>query len=165
MSKPTFVCVPGASHSPLIFDHVKSALAFHGYTVIPIALPSNGARPAIYDFTEDVRAIRGHVTQLVDAGHDVIVVLHAYAGIPGAEALWGLAKYERERRGLRGGIIRLVFIMSIMGKEGFQPSQRGDISAMYPWMLCDLEVTKSTSLLPSSTFGTSGYSNHLPRLE
>jgi hypothetical protein len=140
MSRPTFVCVPGESHSPLIWDRIKTTLGFHGYNVNTIALPSNGARPATYDFTEDVRAIRDNVTAIVDTGNDVVVVLHSYAGIPGAEALWGLAKYERESRGLRGGVIRLVFIMSILAKEGFQASQRGDISAMYPWMLCDLEV-------------------------
>jgi hypothetical protein len=110
---------------------------------VAIALPSNGNRPPIYDFTEDVRAIRDNVTLLLDSGQDVIVVMHSYAGIPGGEALWGLGKREREQRGLRTGVIRLVFIMSILAKEGFQPSQRGDISAMYPWMICDLSVPTS----------------------
>lgn len=140
MSRPTFVCVPGGSHSPHIFGRVKTSLLYHGYNTVAIALPSNGTTPPIYDFTEDVRAIRDNVTQVLDSGQDVIVVMHSYAGIPGAEALWGLGKREREQRGLRGGVLRLVFIMSILAKEGFQPSQRGDISAMYPWMICDLEV-------------------------
>lgn len=113
MSRPIFVCVPGASHSPLIYDPVKSALAYHGYEVTPIALPSVGGNPATYDFTEDVRAIRNYVTQLADSGRDVILVMHGYGGLPGSEALHGLGKGEREHRGLRGGVIRLVFIMSV----------------------------------------------------
>lgn len=140
MSLPTFVCVPGSSHQPRIFDRIKYTLALHGYTVLPIALPSNGARPAIYDFTEDVRAIREQVAMLVNTGEDVIVVLHGYAGVPGSEALWGLGKAERAQRGFRGGVLRIVFIMSILAKEGFQASERGDISFMYPWTQCDLEV-------------------------
>lgn len=113
MSKPTFVCIPGASHSPLIYDPVKSGLAYYGYEVTPIALPSVGGNPATYDFTEDVRAIRHYVTYYADLGRDVILVMHGYSGLPGAEALYGLGKAERERSGLRGGVIRLVFIMSV----------------------------------------------------
>jgi hypothetical protein len=144
MSKPTFVCVPGASHSPIIFEPLKAALAFHGYNVIPLALPSVGGRPPTYDFTEDVHAIRDLVIRLVDLGTEVIVVLHSYAGLPGGEALHGLGKSEREQRGLRGGVVRLVFIMSWMAKEGFQASPRGDISAMFPYMHCDVEVSISS---------------------
>jgi pimeloyl-ACP methyl ester carboxylesterase len=113
MSKPIFVCVPGASHSPAIYDTVKSALAYYGYELTAIALPSVGCNPATYDFTEDVRAIRHVVSYYVDSGRDVVLVMHGYGGIPGSEALLGLGKTEREQRRLRGGVIRLVFIMSV----------------------------------------------------
>jgi pimeloyl-ACP methyl ester carboxylesterase len=113
MSRPTFVCVPGAAHSPIIYDPVKSALAYHGYEVVPLSLPSVGGTSATYDFTEDVRTIRNYIAQLADTGRDVILVMHGYSGIPGGEALRGLAKSDRERRGLRGGVIRLVFIMAV----------------------------------------------------
>jgi Alpha/beta hydrolase family len=112
MSRPVFVCVPGVSHSPLIYEPLRAALAYHGYTAYPLALPSVGGNPPTYDFTEDVRAIRNICAELSDSGQDVILVLHAYAGLPGGEALWGLGKTERAQRGLRGGVIRLVFIMS-----------------------------------------------------
>lgn len=113
MSRPTFVCVPGASHSPVIYDPVKSALAYYGYEVVPLGLPSVGGNPATYDFTEDVQTIRNYVAQLAETGRDVILVMHGYSGVPGGEALHGLGKSERERRGLRGGVIRLVFIMAV----------------------------------------------------
>lgn len=112
MSKPIFVCVPGASHSHLIWEPLKRSLGYHGYTAVPLPLPSVGGNPPTYDFSEDVQAIRNLVTEISDSGADVIVVLHAYAGIPGGEALRGLGKADRQQRGLRGGVVRLVFIMS-----------------------------------------------------
>ena len=152
MSKPVFVCVPGASHSPLIYGPLRAALSIHGYTAIPLSLPSVGGNPPTYDFTEDVNAIRTLVTQLADAGEDIILVLHAYGGLPGGEALQGLGKVERGRRNLRGGVVRLVFIMSWMALEGFQGSPRGDVSSMFPYMLCNLKVSgvlaQKVSMLP-----------------
>lgn len=147
MSKPTFICVPGASHTPFIFDRLRAALAVHGYPLIPLALPSTGRVP-VYDFTEDVRAIRNLVAQLVESGKEIILVMHGYGGIPGAEALLGMGKLERVRVGLPGGVIRLVFIMAWVCKEGFQGSPRGDVSDMYPWMNCNAEVYPT--ILPSS---------------
>jgi len=117
MSRPVFVCVPGASHSHLIYEPLRAALSFHGYTAYPLALPSVGGNPPTYDFTEDVRAIRNICSDLADAGEDVILVMHAYGGLPGGEALYGLGKGEREQRGLMGGVIRLVFIMSCKSRR------------------------------------------------
>lgn len=112
MSKPIFVCVPGASHSQIIWEPLKVALSFHGYTAVPLSLPSVGGKPPTYDFSEDVQAIRNLVIEISDSGSDVILVLHSYAGLPGGEALQGLSKSDRQQRGLRGGVIRIVFIMS-----------------------------------------------------
>lgn len=111
-SQPVFICIPGASHTPVIYEPLKVALASYNYTCIPLALPSVGGDPPTYDFTQDVRAIRECVTQIVDSGADVIMVFHGYGGLPGAEALQGLDKGERSRRGFKGGVVRLVFIMS-----------------------------------------------------
>jgi hypothetical protein len=112
MSRPVFVCVPGASHSHLIYEPLRAALAYYGYNAYPLALPSVGGNPPTYDFTEDVRAIRNICAELADSGQEVILVMHAYGGLPGGEALWGLGRAERAQRGLRGGVVRLVFIMS-----------------------------------------------------
>lgn len=159
MEKPTFICIPSLSHSPFIFDRLKTALQSHGYPMIPLALPSIGGRPPTYDFTEDVRAIRSLASQLVEAGKELIIVMHGYAGIPGGEALLGLGKPEREMAGLQGGVTRLVFIMAWLCKEGFQGSPRGDITDMYPWVTCNLEVSSSPispGAFPHLTFSQTG---------
>ncbi|KAG0648374.1 hypothetical protein D0Z07_5133 [Hyphodiscus hymeniophilus] len=144
MSRPTFVCVPGASHSHIIYNSVKTGLEYYGYEVVPLGLPSVGGNPATYDFTEDVLAIRNYLTTLAETGREVILVMHGYAGVPGGEALHGLSKEERERRGLRGGVVRLVFIMAYMVREGYQASARGDISAMFHYMRCNVQAGITT---------------------
>ncbi|KAG9239359.1 hypothetical protein BJ875DRAFT_501418 [Amylocarpus encephaloides] len=146
MSKPIFVCVPGASHPAIIYDPIKASLALHGYTAIPVQLPSIGGIVPNYDFTEDVVVIRHIISRCIESGLDVIVVLHGWSGVVGGEALQGLGKAERTRRGLRGGVVRIVFIMAWIVKEGFQGAQRGDCSNMFPHLQADLQTGTATPI-------------------
>lgn len=139
MSRPTFVCVPGFCHTSAIFDPLRSLLGHYGYSVLPVQLPSvlaNGGH-ASNDPTQDTRAIRSSVTRLVEAGHDVIVILHSYAGVPGGDALYGLGTAERAQRGLRGGVLRVVFVMAWIVQEGFRMCEEGDYSSFPPYMNCN----------------------------
>ncbi|KAF2655183.1 hypothetical protein K491DRAFT_704801 [Lophiostoma macrostomum CBS 122681] len=104
-----------------------------GYLTIGLPLLSVGAVPAYMNFDQDVKAIRDCLTQLVDNEEkEVILVTHSYTGMPGGEALIGLDKKERERKGLKGGVIRLIFIMAFATPEGFRPTAGG---AQFPeWM-------------------------------
>ena len=139
-SKPTFVCLHGAWHSPSCFDKIKHLLSTNGFDCVCPALPSTGADPPIDDFTKDVETIRSTVSELVEAKKDVIVVTHSYSGIPGGEALEGLDAYSRKENGYEGGVIRLIYIMSFLVPEGFQHSPRGTRDNMVPTMKTDLEV-------------------------
>jgi hypothetical protein len=140
MTKPTIVCVPGAWHTPEIYAKTMQILNQHGYPTVGLPLPSVGAVPAHTSFDEDVKGIRDCLTQLVEKEEkEVILVTHSYTGMPGAEAPVGLGKKEREEKGLKGGVIRLVFIMAFAMPEGFQPTAGG---AEYPdWMKVDMEVS------------------------
>ena len=140
MSKPVFVCLHGAWHSPACYDAVKSTLAQDGYLCVCPSLPSVGGSPPTSDFTEDVTTIRSTVAELVKE-HDVIVVMHSYSGIPGGQALEGLDKKTTMERGLKGGVVRLVYIMSFMVPEGFQHSPKGTRDYMIPAMKTDFEVS------------------------
>lgn len=139
MSKPTFVCLHGAWHDPSCYDGVKSLLTSYGYKCICPSFPSTGAQPPTYDFTEDVDTIRSTVVELVQ-DQDVIVVMHSYSGIPGGSALEGLDKQSCQKRGFKGGVVRLIYIMSFMVPEGFQHSPRGTRDNMVPSMKTDFEV-------------------------
>ena len=139
MNKPTFVLVPGAWHQPSIYSSVMNTLDAHGYPTVGLPLPSAGAMPPNMTFDEDVNAIRDLVTKLVDTeGKEVILVVHSYTGMPGAEAPKGLGMKERQDKGLKGGVVRLVFIMAFAMPEGFQPTAGG--AKMPEWMKLNLEV-------------------------
>lgn len=140
MSKPTFVFVPGGSHLPQVYDGVRAGLSAHAYDSIAVPLPSVGGKPPTEDFSKDVAATRDAVRVLVEQEKDVVVVLHSYSGIPGGEALESLGKKGREANGLKGGVVRLVYITAAIVPEGFQAGPRGDVSFMAPFMECDLEV-------------------------
>lgn len=141
MSKPIIFCVPGGSCTPEYYDQVRKDLKGHGYSSVTVDLPSVGAVPALYDFTEDVEAIRNCAARLAEAGEEIVVVLHSYAGLPGGEALRGLGKAEREKQGLKGGLIRIVYIMSWIVPEEYQTMERGDTSKFLPFQIIDLEVS------------------------
>ncbi|TGO68228.1 hypothetical protein BOTNAR_0028g00410 [Botryotinia narcissicola] len=136
MSMPTFVCVPGFCHTSAIFDPLRTLLGHYGYPVLPVQLPSvlTNGNHASNDPAQDTRAIRSSVSHLVEAGHDVILVLHSYAGVPGGDALQGLGKTERAQRGLRGGVLRIVFVMAWIVQEGFKMCEEGDYSSFPPYM-------------------------------
>lgn len=139
MVKPTIVLVPGAWHKPDIYSGVIDSLSAHGYPTVGLPLPSAGAVPPSMDFTEDVNGIRDCLTKLVvSEGKEVVLVLHSYTGMPGAEAPKGLGQKEREKQGLKGGVVRLVFIMAYAMPEGFQPTAGG--AQMPEWMKVDFEV-------------------------
>lgn len=154
---PTIVLIPGAWHLPAIYDKMIGILESRGYSCSPFPLPSvgalavddalrMGAELTTKNFKDDVREITDHITALVEQDErDVIVVSHSYSGMPVGEALEGLSKQERHAKGLKGGVTRLVFIMSFAVPPGFQPTAGGK---KYPdWMNVDTEVTTPANTL------------------
>jgi hypothetical protein len=77
-----------------------------------------GRRTAITSTDEDTALVHSTVSKLVEAGRDVVVVVHSYGGIPGSDAMKGLARDERSGKGLRGGEVALVYICAWMLQQG-----------------------------------------------
>ncbi|KAM5344281.1 hypothetical protein ACJ41O_012818 [Fusarium nematophilum] len=123
MGRPFLLVIPGASGLPEFYDLFVNAVAARGYGIKAIHLPSiglvTGARegplPTMYD---DAAFIAKHVTELADAGRDVILVTHSYGGTPATESVQGLTKKERQINGLKGGIIGLAYITSLVPNVG-----------------------------------------------
>ena len=107
-------------------------------------LPSVGGAPANYNIKEDVDAIIITVTKLVEQDKEVIVVGHSYSGQPVGETPKELSKTAREQKQLKGGVIRLIFIMAFLVPEGFQAAPRDDISTMYWFMKAGTKASTST---------------------
>ena len=156
MAKPTVVCVPGAWHTPSIYDPVLSILSANGYPTLGISLPSASVDPTPgSDFAADVRATRSYVADFVkDGGKDVVVVAHSYAGLPVYEALKELGERERKVRGLTGGVTRLVFITAFAKPERYRPIDEG--MEFLDW----IQINKEVRMLCISAVAISKFSTH-----
>jgi pimeloyl-ACP methyl ester carboxylesterase len=149
-SKPVFVLLHGAWHTPKCWDRLVAELDKAGYTSVAPALPSSNASPLPLDWSQDIETIRKTVTDLT-VEHDVVVVTHSFSGMTGGTALEGLDKPACASKGLKGGVIRLVYISAFLVPEGFQHSPQGTRENMIPEMKTDFEVRCVTRV-----FGPSG---------
>jgi hypothetical protein len=86
-SKPDFIIVPGAWHSPEAFKPTSDPLEKAGYTVHSVPLKSFGASPPLRNFDPDVQVVRDMVNKVLSAGKDVVIIYHSYGSVPGSEAL------------------------------------------------------------------------------
>ncbi|KAH8878965.1 alpha/beta-hydrolase [Thozetella sp. PMI_491] len=139
MSKPVFVLLHGAWHSPRCWNPLIAELDKAGYSAVAPALPSSGSTPPTPDWAGDVEVIQKTVSDLVQE-HDVVVVTHSFSGMTGGTALKGLDKPACTAKGLKGGVVRLVYIVAFLVPEGFQHSPAGTRDNMIPEMKTDLEA-------------------------
>ncbi|RYP23176.1 hypothetical protein DL765_001261 [Monosporascus sp. GIB2] len=139
MSKPVFVLLHGAWHSPKCWNRLVAALDKAGYTAITPELPSSGSNPPTPDWSQDVETIKKTVSDLVQE-HDVAVVMHSFSGMTGGTALEGLDKQSCLSKGFKGGVIRLVYITAFLVPEGFQHSPHGTRDNMVPEMRTDFDA-------------------------
>ncbi|RDW75805.1 hypothetical protein BP5796_06626 [Coleophoma crateriformis] len=110
MSKPVFLLVPGAWHSPDSFSPTTKLLEKAGYEVKGVNLPSVGASPHHTSNEQDVQAIRNALNPILSSGKDVVVVMHSYGGTIGSEALGEyVADLEKGEKPGRGKVVRMVF--------------------------------------------------------
>lgn len=117
--RPTIVLIHGGWHTPPLYDKFTSLLKAQGYDVHVPRLPSmNGARPPNADLYTDTALIRTYIEALVEAGRNVVVLMHSYGGQVGSNALAGLGCEARQQRNRAGGIRRLVYITAFALNEG-----------------------------------------------
>ena len=129
VSKPSLVIVPGSFSSAAIYYELVDKIRAHGYEVFVNNLPST-ARHAPEEpasMNDDAIFFRGIIEKLANQGKDVIVLPHSYGGVPGTEACKGVSKAERQKKGLPGGVIRIVYLSAIVLPEGGSTnSEQGD---------------------------------------
>lgn len=120
MSKPVFVFAPGAWHPANSLDNVTTILTEQGYECHSIAFPSVTRATEIKDalLTEDIAEIQSVIEPLVDAGRNVVLIMHSWAGVPCCSGLKGLTRAERQAKGLGEGVGYLFFISSFFGNLG-----------------------------------------------
>ncbi len=115
ITRPTFVLVHGACHSPAHFQSLIEALTDHGYKTVAPYLPSiakSHVSPST-DCTEDATTIRKTVLTELDSA-DVIVVPHSYGGIPTTSALKGLDTISRTAAGHKTSVVAIAALTSFI---------------------------------------------------
>lgn len=117
---PTIVLVPGAWHSPVHYNLLFSQLKLSGYPIISGRLPScSSPKPQIETVAGDADYIReALLLPQINAGKDVVLVMHSYGGCPGSAAAAGLNKAARRVAGKQGGILGLIFMCGFIAHEG-----------------------------------------------
>ncbi len=67
---------------------------------------------------EDANFFHNKLEELCNAGKGVVVLCHSYGGLVATDAAFGLGQEERTRNGMKGGIIRIVYLTCIVGLVG-----------------------------------------------
>lgn len=120
MAKPVFVLVPGTSGPAPIYRQEIAKFNELGYEAETVQLPSVGRRDPLPAATmdEDAVAVRQVALKYLGQGKDVIIITHSYGGIPGTEAVRGIAKKTREAHGLTTGVVRIIYVTSVVVPVG-----------------------------------------------
>lgn len=133
MGQLSVVIIPGAFTVPEAYDLVVQGVTARGLDIKAIHLPSvgtpgprEGAAPTMYD---DAAFIAAHVRSLADAGKDVLLIAHSYGGVPTTESVRGLSKKDRAAQGLKGGIIGIGYMTSLVPNVG---GSAGSVLASMP---------------------------------
>ncbi|CAK44181.1 hypothetical protein CBS115989_8613 [Aspergillus niger] len=134
----TLVFIPGAWITRELYQPFLDACSVAGYPVHYAGYPSiDPADPTVADCKTDTDVIRKTLHRLVEEeGKDIFLMMHSYAGMPGAAAALGLAKSQRTQQGKRGGVIGMIFIAAFLVPEGVSCAglQGGNLPA---WILLD----------------------------
>ena len=118
-TRPFFVIVPGGSQNPTHYGYLAHLLQLAGYPTYSALLPSVGASEKVTT-EDDMAYIRDRMILpiLEHEEHDVILVMHSYAGVPGSAAALGLGKKERVAQGKKAGVIGQIFYAAMLLKGG-----------------------------------------------
>ncbi|PTD13461.1 hypothetical protein FCULG_00004956 [Fusarium culmorum] len=140
--KPAVVIIPGNFSLPSFWSTIQQLVQDKGYPVEVVGLKSSREEtvdpaPGLADDVEEATLV---LNRHIDQGKDVVLLMHSYGGMVGTEATRGLARDEREKADLKGGITHLVFLASIFAPPG--KSTRGytrQIRAAIPgnYLVCD----------------------------
>ena len=87
MISPTFVFVPGNWHNLTHLQPILAILHKRQYRTKSVQLHTVGVKEPRPCFSDDVSVIYTAVAQELLLGNDVCLVVHGYAGMPGAEAI------------------------------------------------------------------------------
>src|SRR5690242_4336414 len=117
--KSTLVLIPGSflpsTHYIPLLAHLPPGTKSHILDPPSYHTKRPGAPPTMAD---DASFVASFLSQLADAGEEVVLVAHSYGGMPASECLRGLSTESRANEGKRGGVRRLGYVTAVVPKEG-----------------------------------------------
>ena len=117
--KPAIVLVHGAWHVPEHYSDFIQHLQHAGFEVSCPRLPTcDEAKRPTADMFSDAQVVRDQVFSIIDKSREVIMLLHSYGGVVGTEAVNGLSVSKRATRGLKGGVVHLIYMCGFMLQVG-----------------------------------------------
>ncbi|KAF4495365.1 Alpha beta hydrolase fold-1 [Fusarium agapanthi] len=122
-SNPTIVFAPGAWHLAPCFDPIREALHSRGWTTEAVEYPSVEAEPPTKGLDDDADAVRTVLQRLADKREQIVLVVHSYGGLVGANAVKGLGYRQRKEQGLPGGVIMFVYLAAFVTPLGLSIKQ------------------------------------------
>lgn len=121
--KPTILLLQGTFQLPEVYYAFAKLIEARGFPVIQPTYPSLTGQDQP-DFTQktladDVHVVENILETLVNDGKTVVVVMHSYGGLVGAEAVpEELTRSNRSARGLSGGVARFFYFASFVMMKG-----------------------------------------------
>ena len=116
---PSLVIVPGSFSGP---EHYAALLPLlqKDYEVIVGTLQSADRSPPRKPATlqEDAAYFRGIIETLASQGKDVVIIAHSFGGMVATESVQGVTKQEREAKGLKGGVVKVIYLASVLPDIG-----------------------------------------------
>ena len=101
---------------PVHYRPALDVLELAGYLIEAPPLPSCVDGKSSPE--DDVELIARRATELVEAGKDVVAIAHSYGGMVASAALSGLGLRERRKKGLPGGIKRIIYTAAFVPLPG-----------------------------------------------
>ncbi|KAI4596446.1 hypothetical protein KJ359_005577 [Pestalotiopsis sp. 9143b] len=126
IGRPSILIVPGACSTPEFYVPFVTAVREKGYEIEIVHIPSTNYEgrtkglPAP-SMSDDVALVQARIAELADVGKDVVLMTHSYGGTPGTQSVEGYGKKERLSRGLKGGVVGLAYMCSLIPELG-QPA-------------------------------------------
>jgi pimeloyl-ACP methyl ester carboxylesterase len=146
---PVIVIVPGSFSSASLYYPLVNLLQKQGYEATVGELPSASRNPTEQAATvdDDAAYFQAIIEKFADQSKDVVIVTHSYGGIPGTQSAKGLLKKERCEDGKTGGVIKIVYLTSVVPEEGQSlQDAMGDLVPDY----IKVEVSRNGQLMTST---------------
>ncbi|KAL9042702.1 MAG: hypothetical protein Q9180_000404 [Flavoplaca navasiana] len=134
--KPILAIIPAAWHSPIHYSSYIDQLRSRGYTSVSERLPScDSPNPKAQSVSTDAAFIRQRLLRpAIEAGKEIVVIMHSYSGGPGSVAAKGLSVDDRRAEGKEGGVIGLIYISAFVAQQG-QTLVSGSGGRLAPWVV------------------------------